>query len=267
MNQHQTLSKKQQVLQQLFEECQQKGSMEFTNDDVKRIAQEVGFANPFDVTKVDESKILPPDVRTEGYCVIHTGRGTHKFIRGLTQWYHSFEPIEDRDIIDWRYRKSLLNDLDTGEASVISFVFNQHILHDFLCEDVVASPKIYTPGRTRADLDYAVGTIRVNANNQQMEIDLTMEYLGTITVIEAKNRFIDDFAIYQLFHPVKYYLQRAQSLGLPIKEVNACYILKQSSRNQLTQTSIRLYLYRFRNPDRLESIKLVRKAEYRLQRR
>jgi len=261
------LSKKQQVLQTLFDECLRRGNMEFSNDDVKRVAMQVGFGNPFDATKVDTSRVLPFDIRQAGYCVVHTGEGKHRFIPELRHWYHSFETIEEDEIIVWRYRNSLLNDLDTGEASVVSFVFNQRILHDFLYEDVASSPKIYIPGRTRTGLDYFVGDSRITARSQQMETDLTMEYFGTVTVFEAKNRFIEDFAVYQLFHAVKFYHQRAGELGLPVREVDACYILKQTLRGQASQTCIRLFLYRFNDLDRLESIQLVRKAEYHLQRR
>lgn len=145
-------SKKQQVLEALFEECQRRGIWEFDNDLVRQVASRIGFGNPFDATKVDTTDELPETVRQQGYCVIHVGRGRHRFIPELAKWYHVFEDIDEDEVITWRYRKSLLNDLDTGEASVLSFVYNQHILHDFLYEDVVASPKIYIPGRTKLDL-------------------------------------------------------------------------------------------------------------------
>ncbi|MDW8104249.1 MAG: hypothetical protein RMK92_04490, partial [Armatimonadota bacterium] len=202
------------MLQALFEECQRHGEWEFDNRKVKEVCEQVEFGNPFDATKVDSMDGLPDTIRQQGFCVIHVGRGKHRFVRELDKWYHVFEDIEQEEIVQWRYRKSLLNDLDTGEATVLSFVYNQHILHDFLYEDVVASPKIYIPGRTRADLRYQVGNTRVDAPSQQMEIDLTMEYQGTVTVLEAKSKFLRDFAVYQLFHPVLFYLQKASEVGI-----------------------------------------------------
>ncbi|AYJ73866.1 hypothetical protein phiLo_14 [Thermus phage phiLo] len=204
-------SKKQQVLEALFKECQKRGVWEFDNDLVREVASNIGFGNPFDATKVDTSDELPDIVRQQGYCVVHLGKGRHRFIPELKNWYHVFEEIdEENETVKWRYRKSLLNDLDMGEASVLSFVYNQHILHDFLYKDVVASPKIYIPGRTKMSLQYKVGNTEVIADQQQMEMDLVLEYLGTVTVLEAKSSFNRDFAVYQLFHPFRFYLKQKE---------------------------------------------------------
>lgn len=104
-------SKKQQVLQALFEECQRRGEWEFDNNLVRQVTSRIGFGNPFDATKVDTSDELPEAVRQQGYCVIHVGKGRHRFIPELEKWYHVFEDIEEDEIVTWRYRKSLLNGL------------------------------------------------------------------------------------------------------------------------------------------------------------
>ena len=270
MSENAKLSKKKQVLQALFEICQQREEWSFDNEEVKRVCARFGFGNPFDATKVDTMDQLPDTMREQGFCVVHVGKGRHAFIREMQKWYHVFEDIQEQEVIQWRYRKSLLNDLDKGEAAVLSFVYNQHILHDFLYEDVVASPKIYVPGRTKIDLEYMVGNTQIRAAQQQMEVDLTLEYQGTVTVLEAKSKFLKDFAAYQLFHPVKYYLQQAQQKKIPIECVNACYVLKQSSRvrgQDYPETRVRLYLYCFDDAKRIDSIRLIRKAEYHLYRR
>lgn len=262
-----SLSRKQLVLESLFQLCQQRNNMEFTNDDVRRIATQVGFGNPFDATKVDTREILPDSVRQQGYCLAHIGRGRHVFVPELKHWYHDFESIATEEIILWRYRKSLLNDLDRGEASTLSLALNQRILYDFIYEDVVASPKVYIPGRTRVDLEYTVGATKLFAQDQQLEMDLTLEYQGTVTVLEAKSKFLTNFAVYQIFHPIKYYLQRAHEAGIEIPHINACYVLKHTQRGIHPITQVRMYLYEFDDPDRLDSIRLVRKAEYHLQQR
>ena len=38
-----------------------------------------------------------------------------------------------------------------------------------------------------------------------MEIDMVLEKDGEITILEGKNGFPRDFAVYQLFHPHLYY--------------------------------------------------------------
>lgn len=107
------------------------------------------------------------------YCVAHVGKGKHQFIQALDEWYHDFESIEDEEKWEWRYRSSLLNNLEAGESSTLSLAFNQRILHDFLYEDITASPRIYIPGRTRLSMTYWVGSVPLQLTSQQMEADLT----------------------------------------------------------------------------------------------
>jgi hypothetical protein len=84
-SQNQQLSKKQQVLERLFLQCEQKKSYEFSNSDVKQVADAVEFGNPFDATKVDSREILPQSICQKGYCIAHIGRGRHRFIPELTE--------------------------------------------------------------------------------------------------------------------------------------------------------------------------------------
>lgn len=245
---------------ELFEHCQKSGQWEFNNETVKKIGQKLGFGNPFDATKIDSKYQLPEALRSRGYCVAHLGKGKHKFIQAINQWYHEFEDIEEDEKWRWRYRSSLLNDLESGEASALSLAYNQRLLHDFLYEDITATPRIYLPGRTRINMEYFVAGVKLSTEDQQLEIDLTLEYQGRITVIEAKNRFLRDFAVYQIFHPVKYYIVKTKDLDRSDVRLDACYILRQKQR-------VRIYLYEFEDSDRVDSIRLVRKAEYELVRR
>lgn len=56
MSSRRTSSKKKQVLQKLFEECQQSGQWQFDNALVKRVCADLGFGNPLDVTKMDAAE-------------------------------------------------------------------------------------------------------------------------------------------------------------------------------------------------------------------
>lgn len=97
-----------------------------------------------------------------------------------------------------------------------------------------------------------------------MEIDLTMEYLGNVTIFEGKNGFPPDFAVYQLFLPYKYYMSLKKENNLPIKSISACYILRKKENNVST---LRLYKYTFSDENDLGSIKLLKSAQYRLTKR
>lgn len=149
---------KQQVIEDLFKYCKAKGNWEFGNELVKRYSQKNGFGNPFDVTKVDNSSVLPQMLRN-------------------------------------------------------------------------------------------------------IEIDLTLEQHGVITVVEGKNGFPEDFAVYQIFHPFKYYAMLRGENRLSVRQISTCYVLR---RQEQGRSILRLYNYTFEDENELESIRLLKKAQYNL---
>lgn len=258
------MSKKQRVLLSLFQQCQSRQNMTFDNQMVRQVAAQEGFKNPFDVTKVDHSALLPNAMRNADYYIVHLGQGRHRFVKGIQIGYHKFERIEEHERIPWKYRPSVLNELDTSESNILSVASNQRVLHDFLYDDIVASPKVYNARRTRLSFTFRAGGERITADGLQMEIDMTLEYQGVVTVIEGKNGFPEDFAVYQIYFPFRYYHELTQQHQLAIQQVQACYILRE---RQQGQSVLRLYLYTFDEADDMASIRLLKKAEYRLVRR
>lgn len=255
------MGKKQDVIRDLFVHCRERGNWQFHNDLVKKISQHHRFGNPFDATKIDNSSLLPDIVREAGYFIVHLGGGNHEFVSGIRLGYHVFEEIADKERIEWNYRKSLLNDFDTSESNILSVVSNQRIIHDFLYSDITASPKVYNARRTKRSINYLIGQTVINATNLQMEIDLTLELHGQVTVIEGKNEFPEDFAVYQLFHPFRYYRELQKENHLEIKQIGCCYIL----RVRIGDTSVlRLYNYTFDDENQMASIRLLKKSEYLL---
>ena len=254
------LSKKKLVQQEIFEICRRRGDMTFDNNLVRDIAQKNDFGSPFDVTKTDNSGILAPAVLEQGYCIAHLGRGKHRFLKAANVWFHRFEKIATEPI-KWPYRRSLLNETDTSESNILSVGFNQRIIHDFLYEDIVASPKMYNARRTKITTNYAAGAESLALEKVQMEIDLTTEYLGTVTIFEGKNKFPDDFAVYQLFHPFLHFKELQKKKQLSIKAINCCYMLREKKKGN---SIIRLFLYTFDKEESIGSIRLVKSAEYHL---
>ena len=169
--------------------------------------------------------------------------------------YHRFEPIPAERRYQWSYRRSILNNINTSESNILSVGYNQRIIHDFLYEDITASPKVYGSNRTQISLDYRIGDTAIDARRVQIEIDFTLEHQGAITVFEAKNGEPTDFNVFQLFNPYRYYLQVTE--GQPGIAINCCYLLRQADR-------LRLYLYSFTDPQNPGSIRLERNAEYTL---
>ena len=246
-------SKKQTVIARLYDICKARDNFVFDNDEVKAVSAEVRFGNPFDATKIDSSAGLPDFLIADDVFVVHLGRGRHQFVHGISSGYHRFEPIPDERRYQWPYRRSILNNINTSESNILSVGYNQRIIHDFLYEDITASPKVYGSNRTHIPLDYRIGDDAIAATRVQVEIDFTLEYLGAITVFEAKNGDPDDFNVFQLFNPYRYYRRATESS--PVTGINCCYLLRQDNR-------LRLYLYSFEDPQDPGSIRLERNAEY-----
>ena len=259
----QKLSKKMRVQQELFDICQARKNMVFDNALVKEISNNHKFGNAFDVTKIDNSSVLAPDIINKDYCIAHLGEGKHQFLQAASCWFRSFEAISDAPVI-WPYRKSILNEIDTSESNILSVGFNQRIIHDFLYEDIVASPKMYGARRTKYTGSYKINGHPIQLDKLQMEIDLTTEYQGQVTIFEGKNKFPQDFAVYQLFHPFIYFHQLQNNGDIKVKEMNCCYLCREM---QDDSSIIRLYLYSFEDPSEIASIKLIKNAEYRLVKR
>ena len=254
--------KKKQILAGLFSRAMETGKMVFNTDDVLAAARVVNFKNPHDAVKIDRADLLPDNMRERDFYFVHLGEGRHKFVRGLAVGFHRFEPIPPEFVFPWKYRRSVLNQVDASEANILSVGMNQRILHDFLYEDIVAGPKVYNARRTKRTVRYSLGGEEIQAVNLQMELDMTCEYQGRVTVFEGKNGFAPDFAVYQLFHPFLYFtsLKEEGGLPLPIREIGCCYLLREQRGGE---TAIRVYLYEFERKDPA-SIALKRRAEYRL---
>lgn len=253
-------SKKKALLTELFKRCQTAGDYTFNNTLVKKVADEIGFKNPFDATKIDNSDILPPLILKHDYFISHLGQGNHCFVPGIANGYHVFEDITDQR--DWNYTKSLLNEFDTSESNILSVSFNQGIIHDFLYEDDRrANPNIYGARRTKASFNYKIGKTAIAATKVQMEIDMTTEYNGHVTVFEGKNEFPHDFAVYQLYHPFLYYHELRKAHGLKIAQLNCCYLVRRMHHDG---SIIRVYLYDFTDPYNMASIRLIKSRQYHL---
>ena len=134
--------------------------------------------------------------------------------------------------------------------------------------DIVANPKIYISERKRGiNFEYFIGKEKLKFENLQIEIDLTVEYNGYVTVFEAKNvskNWLEDFNIYQIYNPFRYYYELKLNNQLDIKNITAGYLLRKKEKEY---SIIRLYLYTFENYKDITSLKLLKKREYILKRR
>jgi hypothetical protein len=255
------MGKKQEIIAEIFKLCEKQGNYEFDNEVVRSLSKKAGFGNPFDATKLDSTEKFPSVLKEKDYFIIHIGGGKHKFVKGINNGFHSFEQIDENKIFEWKYRQSILNEFDTSESNILSVGFNQRIIHDFLYNDIVANPKMYGSRRTKATFNFKIGNEEIVANNLQMEIDLTTEYNGIVTVFEGKNNFPANFAVYQIYFPFLYYYNLKNENELKINNINCCYLLRKRENGQST---IRIYQYTFKNPYDMFSIQLVKSSQYNL---
>ena len=262
-------SKKNQVLEELFRICKSKGDFVFHNELVKDVCKKVGFGNPFDATKLDNEAKLPKILLDNDYALVHIGSGNHKFVKGINKIYHNFEPIEKN--IEWEYQKSVLNQFNSSESNILSVANNQRVLHNFLFEkdsefddvDIINRPKTYFPHRTKTSFEYYLGDEeKIILHNIQIEIDLTIEFQGTIGVFEAKNGKPDNFSIYQIYHPFLYYHNaKLEELKDRIKNIFSVYVVRENENNF---DNIKLWAYTFEDPFDITSIKFVKSSQYKL---
>ena len=250
-------SRKKQVLTRLYSLCKARQNFVFTNDEVKTVCREIGFGNPFDATKIDTSTGLPDTLLEADAFVVHLGRGAHRFVFGIENGYHRFEPVPDNRKYQWLLRShGVLDDLITDERNILYWGYNQRILHYFLYGDRGASPKVYIYDRAQIPLNYRIGNANVEVQKVQVKIYMTLEHSGNITVFEAKNGEPDDFNVFQLFNPFRYYLRATENMS--VTSIHCCYLVRPES------DTLRLYLYRFTDSQTPGSIELIRNAEYTL---
>lgn len=254
-------NKKQKVITEIFKVCKERNNFVFHNDLVKKVCKKYKFGNPFDATKLDNLDKFPDILIKNNYFIIHQGKGYHKFIKGIEKAFHKFETISSKNIIYKEYKKSILNEYDTSESNMLSVGSNLKIFHHFLYENDKVTPKIYFPRRTKTSFEYYFDDEKVVMKNIQMEIDLTMEYNGMVTIFEGKNGLPENFAVYQLFHPFKYFSNIKRENKLPIKQITACYVLRYRENDY---SHLRLYNYTFKNENNICSIELLKNAQYNL---
>ena len=252
----QPLSKKQTVITELYAQCKARGDLEFNNDEVKAVCARVGFGNPFDVTKVDNSGILPKALSDDDVFVVHLGRGRHKFVSGISVGYHAFESIPEERQYQWPYHRNILDEINSSRRNSLWFAYNQGIMSDFLYADSNESPYIRFNELIQVPLDFRLGTQAVKATRFPAKLAFLAEKHGHITVFEVGHGEPTDFNVFRLFSPFQLYWSSTQKL--PSSVTNGCYVLRHGNR-------LRLYLYEFSDPRNPGSIRLLRNAEYALE--
>ena len=252
-------SKKRESINRLFDKLYTKSNgaqvIKFSNKELKVITQNTKFMNQFDAVKYDSSIKLPESLKKQGYFIMHLGQGYHAFIKG--DGYHKFEEISDKK--EFKVSKSLIDEVSESEAGAASFIYNEKILQDFLG---ISELKVHTARRTKFSYSFEVSGNQLYAKNQQIEIDGLFETKDNkiIIGIEAKNEEYPDFEIRQLFNIMKYFemLKDKGSIPSNVKIIILFLIRLRDKKGDI----VRIYQYRFKDKNDLNSIEFIKGKKY-----
>ncbi|MDC0243360.1 hypothetical protein OAK07_01580 [Marine Group III euryarchaeote] len=271
------MGKKMQTLDALVSMCLERDGKGkdfylFNNKEVKEISKKTKFANHNDATHLDHYQLLSPKMIENNFCLFHVGTrpgektANHAFVSPYTLAYHELEPINEESVFDLKDMKpGPLDETNTSEANILSVVHNHGILRRFLYGgDLQATPQIYMPHRSQKNTLHKIGDLSLPLGRIQFEVDMTFAYNGLVTVFEGKNWRKDrnNFAIYQLYMPFRYYeMMSKENSEIGIKEINCCYLIRKKEK---WGSKIYAYLYTFQDPTDLRSIKFIKNAQYNL---
>ena len=246
----------------------------FDNDLVKKLSNPIGFRNHNDATHIDTKETRSDRMVEEGFSIVHLGAkyangkrqaARHALVRS-EEVFHEFEPIVQTERID--YRPGPLDETNTSESNILSLIFNHAIINRLLYpHDLRALPSIYMSHRTRFNPNHRLGDIELDSGEIQAEVDMTVEYQGNVTVFEGKNwkRNRNNFAVYQLFMPYRYYMMKKEKGEIDIDTINCCYVVRQKVSNKEEEGSnLDIYLYTFDDPEDMLSIRLIKNIRYEL---
>jgi hypothetical protein len=253
-------SKKRQVITEIFEGLRaidkRSDILTFGNEMVKEVTTKHRFRNPFDATKFNTYESLPDSLKQTGFIIVHLGRGNHAFVKGVG--YHTFEPIQLTK--PWKLSPSIVSQLGSSEADTVSTIYNEKIIHDFLFDKTGTDLKIHNSRRSTTDYDFWIGKNQLHADRLQIEIDALFESKDTIATVEVKNIKHTNFEIRQLYSTFRYLDKFCRDGQIPSKYFirHLFAIVSRGTREDF----YRIYEYTFTDWKHMDSITLVKNAQY-----
>lgn len=198
----------------ILKEINDNGFYEISADDIKLSGRE-----PRLMTKFDSSENLPDIFKDNDLAILPVKRGT--YIIGKFQNYQSIN-IDNNIDVETKKLPDYITTIDykniTSEAISLNAAYISGMLEDIIGESVV--PTI--SGRMgTGEFNYKIllndqNTFDVNVENSQMEIDASYEGISKFVILEAKNHYMKDFIIRQLYYPYKVWKSNTNKEIIPI---------------------------------------------------
>lgn len=208
------------------------------------------------MAKFDHSINLPVIFKNNGLSILPISRNSYIIAKMNT--YH---PLDiDNEQIEYVDVPENLQSLDfeniTSESVAINCAFATNILADFL-EDDNLIPTV--DGRMGSGIfSFTIGENetkerKINVKNSQIEIDAGFEGINYLSLIEAKKNLSEDFLVRQLYYPFKTWNEKIS------KQIKSVFLVYSNGVFHLNE-------YFFEDPNRYDSIQLVKRKNYSLER-
>ncbi len=241
------ISKNNKAWDELFEqfgilkEVEISGFFEITAEQIKLSGRE-----PRLMTKFDSSENLPDIFKKNNLAILPIKRGT--YIIGKFQNYQYVELDSDIDV-ETKYLPDFISTIDyaniPSEAISLNCAYISGMIEDIVGEKVF--PTIQGRMGT-GEFEYKISLkdntlFDISVQNSQMEIDGSYESINKFVILEAKNHYMKDFIIRQLYYPYKVWKQYTA------KEIIPIMLIKHNN-------IFNFYVYGFENENNYNSIKL-----------
>lgn len=205
------------------------------------------------VTKFDHSINLPQIFKQNAISILPISRG--KYILSKHSMFFQFEDtIKEVNKIQFPGNiESIDIDNITSEAIALNSSFLSGMLEDFV-QDSNLVPTVtgrMSSGKFSFEiLNTETKTYEnVDIENSQIEIDGAYEGEQYLSLIEAKQNISSDFLIRQIYYPYRVWKDKVS------KEVKLIYFIYSNG-------VFTLYEYKFKDPNKYNSLKLVKQKKY-----
>ena len=230
----------------ILDEIKKNGYFTISATQIKKLRE------PRLMTKFDSKIDLPDIFNRHHLAILPTKRG--EYLIGKFKNYQEVN-LDNSIAIETKYLPDYITTIDSknisSEAISLSSAFISGMLEDLIGEKVV--PTIQGRMGT-GNFEYIIKTeenedFHIQVENSQMEIDGSYEGLTKFVIVEAKNHYMSDFIIRQLYYPYRVWRK------ITSKEIIPVMLIKHNN-------IFNFYIYRFDDENRYNSIKLVKIKRY-----
>ena len=241
----------------VLESVSRRGFADVSADDIKRLAKK----EPRLMAKVNSEHEMPEIFRSHKLNLISISRGVYRI--APFNIFHEVEfeklrqePIRSKEVPTWV--RSLTSDIgERSEAGLLSSCYASGIVQEILeAENDAVFPGIY--GRLTTDeMQFSAKAVGAKKNarvlfpcsNVQFEVDASYESAEKMVILEAKNCFLSDFNVRQLYFPWRYFSKRFGKQVLPVLVMRSNDV-------------VALCEYGFVDENAIDSLELVKARRY-----